>query len=194
MQTSLWRVVYVYMCACLCLFFPFAYSLIDTEKCEMSTLLCKVLTIYPFKFGTGIFLMRSDISVMNSKSLFNLKILELSSTKPSLPPHSIHHPRLSVLPSSIIFKPMVCDPFSLPVPWFGPSWSTAYSLPSHYSFNWIPCLWLPPSPTQSPLCHSDFVIPGLKILQWIPAAYCRPSQPVCCVTQWGIRSAGILGL
>lgn len=75
------------------------YSLIDPEKCEMSALLYKVLTIRPFKFGTGILLMGSDISVMNSDSLFNLEILELSSTKPSLLPHCVHHLRLSVLPS-----------------------------------------------------------------------------------------------
>ena len=43
--------------------------------------LCDVLTIYHFKFGTGLLDRGREISFMNSASLFHLEILELSSTK-----------------------------------------------------------------------------------------------------------------
>lgn len=64
----------------------------------MSALLCGVLTMYPFKFGTAVLPMGRGILVINLKSLFYLETLDLSSTKPSLLPHSIHHQRLSMLP------------------------------------------------------------------------------------------------
>ena len=114
------------------------HSLIGTEKCEMSAPHCKLLTIYPFKFGTAILLMGRDISVIDSRSLFNLK----SWNYPQLSCHSHHIPSIT--------QGFWCCPLqSFSSPWSSILTPTTlvwtflvYSLQLtlHYSFNWIPCL------------------------------------------------------